>query len=138
MKLLFIPLIMFHFFAQAQPFIGLGIGNKGASGIAGLQAENVQLQLSYQVPFLSAETPTVTALSAGYAIGSDWSITPLVGMAWTTRKDFTEYDKGGEIITTSVLKPMYGFEAGYAQHIGKAFIAVNNFGYGAGIKFIFK
>lgn len=121
----------------SQPFMGLGIGNKGASGYVGVVAEQLQIQLSYQVPVISEETPTVGNVSFGYVIGDSWSVTPLVGLAWWHKKDFTEYYKGGEIQNLSGINMLYGFEAGYSQHIGKVFIFGNNFGCGAGITIVF-
>lgn len=137
MKLI-IMLMLVSTASFSQPFMGLGIANKGASGYVGVVAEQLQLQLSYQVPLISAETPTVGSLSVGYVIGEAWSITPIVGGAWWHREDFSEYDKGGEIQELSGIKLLYGFEAGYSRYMGKAFIFANNFGYGAGIKFILK
>lgn len=136
MKLLILMLISTASFSQ--PFMGLGGGNKGANGYVGVVAEKLQLQLSYQVPLISEETPSVASLNIGYVIGNTWSITPLVGLAWTKRKDFTLYDKGGEITTLTGFKPLYGFEAGYSQYMGKVFIFANNFSYGVGVKIIFK
>lgn len=122
----------------SQPYCGIGYGNKGVSGYVGALIENVQIQASYKVPLQSQINPSIASFTAGYKVGNDFTFTPTVGIALSSGKDFTKYYAGGEIEKTKGTYFTYGGEVGYNRHIGRVFLAGDNFGYTVGIKMFFK
>lgn len=112
-----------------QGYIGIGATNNGVQVSAGVLADNVDVQLKYQLPLFSLEVPKVMSFTIGRMIllsnndADNFSITPSVGYAYLKSKDFTLYDRENKIITVEALKPVLGVEIGKDWWMGR--VSVN-------------
>ena len=131
----------------AQPFLGLGITNKGANFQAGALVKGFELTGAYRLPLTSNETAKIASLSIGKQIllshneQDNYSITPSLGYANCRYQDFEAYnaDPTGRTGITQVneFKPIYGIEIGKDSHLGRVYLSANYCGaayFGAGIK----
>jgi len=118
--------------ATAQPFLGLGLNNRGGSIQLGILAQGIEITAAYKTPFSRTDVPSVASLSIGKQIllsnkeDDNYSITPAIGFASYRMKDFTKYDQGSdEIIQVSEFKPIYGIEVGKDSYMGRVFISAS-------------
>lgn len=137
--------LIFTFPCFSQSFIGMQGTNKGVDVQLGYLSESggAIISAGYKVPLIKANTPSVINLS----VGKEWLITnneennyslsSLVGIGSYKVKDFTEYDKGGQIIYINKVLPVYTLELGKDIYKGRLFVSgnyCNSFYYGLGIK----
>lgn len=129
----------------AQSFIGVQGTNKGFNLQIGyvVPESNIVLQTGYKVPLINTDVASVFNFSAGKQFSltnneeDNYTLSALVGIGNYHIKDFTEYDKGGQIITINKLLPVYTLEVGKDIYKGRIFISANycnSFYFGAGIK----
>jgi hypothetical protein len=123
-------LLLISSIAGAQTFIGLSAGSNGAGVSVGyLSAPGIEVSAGYSMPLISAEKPHVFYAAIGKQLlltqneEDNFSITPSVGIAHSSRKDFTEYDKGGPILTIENTKPLYSIEIGKDWYHGRLFVS---------------
>lgn len=115
----------------AQPYIGLGVTNKGANYSAGVLAENVDFKLSYQMPFTRNDNKRITSFSIGrqFVANEKYAITPAIGYGYRTWKNFDAYDNDPSgktpIQTMTDFKPLIGLDIGINSHAGSLFTFVN-------------
>lgn len=127
----------------AQPYIGLNVSTHGVGAETGfITAKGLQMALGGSVPLIKSDVPRILYLTAGQKINvGEYNVTPSAGIGYYSVKDFSEYDKGGSVITLSGYKPFYNLELGRDWYKGRLFV-FSNYGYkfsaGVGIKVLFK
>jgi hypothetical protein len=75
----------------AQPYVGMGLQNKGAFGTAGYIWKNLDGQVQYKFPLQSSTESNIVSFSAGYVLKlpSNFNVTPLAGYAFSKRQSET-------------------------------------------------
>ena len=100
----------------SQPYFGLGLGNKGMNYQLGIRDESLDLKFDYKMPMTRNDVAKVLSFQIGKQLllthneSDNLSLTPSIGYGWRKWKDFTEWDKGGEVIPMSDFKPVYQVE----------------------------
>ena len=137
MKLLFWVMILFGLSSiQAQPFLSISATTKGAGFSIGylLEQPGIELNAGYNVDPVKEAVPAIFNLSVGKRIllshkeKDNFSLTPSIGYAAYSVKDFTEFYKdevSGEILQVNTVKPIYGLELGKDWHLGRVYINAN-------------
>jgi len=118
---------------DAQPNIGVGFTNTGASLHAGYLVGNTDVSFAYRTPLFSTDKPSVMSLSVGRFIVlfdndiSRIALTPSIGMANVKYKDFSQYHIAPEyrIIEVNEYKPIYGLELGLDKGMGMLVVLGN-------------
>jgi len=136
---IFMSTMLFMARSFAQPFLGLGVTNKGANIQAGVWVNDLELSAGYKVPLVHNDIPSIASILAGYRIGK--YLIPSIGVANYRVKDYTEYnaDPTGKsaIIQISEIHPLVGLELGLNSYCGRVFAQANyckGFYFGIGIK----
>jgi len=147
-----LAIMLLLFFAgkiRAQPFIGIGLLNKGAQFQLGMLSGEggISVSLAVKKPFTHNDKPTVISLNVGKEIllshndEDNYSVTPSFGLGNYRVKDYSLYDTGkDEIIQVSEIKPVYGIEIGKDSYLGRLYINANyckGLYYGIGFKMFF-
>ncbi len=102
-----IPLLLLFAIAQAQPYAGIGITNKGRNISVGY-SNVVDIQAAIRGS-RSSETPMVASFSIGLPLYvGEIVITPAAGYGYYTRQDFSQYDAPPYKITTDKGYAPYG------------------------------
>lgn len=139
-------LLLMSFVALSQkPFLTIGGYNQGVSLGAGVIVDKLQLTGDYHIPMMSRELPFTAAFTAGYrlnlntALEGDYTlnIIPQIGIANSSKEDFTDYNNGGKIIKISTTNIVYGAELSKQWYRGILFGYVRkyeNVVYGIGIR----
>lgn len=129
-----------------QVYTGIGITNKGSNMSIGAMAGNVDLKLSYQLPFTSNQNKKIAALSVGYQIlaNEQISIIPSFGYAHSKWKDFSKYGNdlyNDNIETKTSFSPIIGVELNRIYRAGNVFVfsnyCSNDVIFGIGLKVFF-
>ena len=111
----------------SQPYLGLGLQNKGANISIGVVVDKVDLQLNYKYPLSSAEESKIASITIGWNFmltefnEDNYLITPFIGGALQKYDDFTLYDTNPVYGPVSVTKfrGVYGLELGRNLHNGR-------------------
>ena len=138
-KLILLSLIVITTKANAQIYMGTVITTKNANVSAGyLTASNLEVSIAYALPLRKPVYGRITSLNAGYKISlGTYSVTPSIGVASYTAKDFSEWDKGGYPIDIKKILPKYGIEVGKDAGLGRVVLSgyyCNQFFIGIGIR----
>lgn len=117
---------------QAQPFISVSGTTKGIAFSAGLlTTSGLEVSAGYNMWSRTPSVPTIGYVQAGYHVllsqneKDNYTLTPGVGVASWSRKDFTEWDKGGDVISISKVALLLSLEAGKDINLGRVFINVS-------------
>jgi len=100
----------------SQPYLGLSVGNKGMNYQLGIKADNLDFKFDYKLPMSRNDVAKVLSFQIGKQFllthneSDNLSLTTSLGYGWRKWKDFTEWDKGGEVILASDFKPVYQIE----------------------------
>lgn len=122
--------------SPAQPFLSIAATSKGAGFSIGYLASQsgIELNAGYNVHPTSEDVPALFNLSVGKRMllshqeKDNFSITPSIGYAAYSVKDFTEFYKdemSGEILQVKAVKPIYSLELGKDWHLGRVFVNAN-------------
>lgn len=111
----------------SQGYVSLGATNKGAQFSAGVLANNVDINIRYQLPLVSTEIPKILSFNVGHRIllsnyeTDNFSITPSIGYAYLKNKDFSLYGTSIEdkIIVVEQFKPVFNLEIGKDWYMGR-------------------
>ena len=116
--------------------------NQGSGFGVGVLASNIEVQAGFNMPLRKTNVPHIMYVRGGYQIDlNDFSVTPSIGIADYKVKDFSDWDKGGSVISINKTLPIFSVEAGKDMNIGRLFISANycqNIFFGIGIKGFFK
>lgn len=146
-KLLLCLLLFASINLVAQPYLSLQATDIGAGLHVGYLKSGIEISAGYNVPFLKTVNPQIFDLSLGKQflitnyVQDNLTLTLSPGIAYTTKKDFTEYNKCGEIITQSGFNPIFKTELGKDFNIGRLFINANyctGFYFGLGMRVFFE
>ncbi len=125
-----IPLITLLTLSTAmfsQPFLGIGVTNKGANFQVGGWIKDMELSIAYKLPLINNDVAKIASFSAGLKLGK--YIIPSIGVASYRVKDFTKYnnDPSGQapIEQISEIHPVYQLEAGINKYHGRIFAQVS-------------
>jgi len=100
----------------SQPYLGLGLGNKGMNYQLGMIDESMDFKIDYKMPMSRNDVAKILSFQIGKRFllthneSDNLSLTTSIGYGWRKWKDFTEWDKGGEVILASDFKPVYQIE----------------------------
>lgn len=122
--------------AKAQPFASFTTNTKNVGLSIGYLEEQSGIEVStgYHVPVLRTDRPWIFDLSLGKRIllsqneKDNFSITPSIGYAQYSIKDFSAYDnekEGGDIKQIKEIRPVYKLELGKDWHLGRLYISAN-------------
>lgn len=137
MKLLFWVMILFITSSlQAQPFLSISATTKGAGFSIGylLGQPGIELNAGYNVHPTREDVPALFNLSVGKRIllshqeKDNFTLTPSIGYAAYSVKDFTEFYKdetAGEIFQLKAAKPIYSLELGKDWYLGRVYVNAN-------------
>jgi hypothetical protein len=111
----------------AQPYLGVGIQNKGMNMTAGVVAGGMEVNLKYQFPLTRADEKRILSATIGKMVllsnydEDNYSATLQVGPAWVKYNDYLKYDASeyGEVIAVSEVKPLVGLEIGKDSYMGR-------------------
>ncbi|MES2457212.1 MAG: hypothetical protein V4594_16780 [Bacteroidota bacterium] len=151
MKKVLLALILLTSIAHAQPYISLGFTTKGAALGVGYMENNFGFDFSFvhNISYRKTYIPTITSFSVGRCTllttndENNLSLTPSIGIAHSTKKDFSEYNiaPAYKIITVNKTLPFFGLELGKDIGISRISLTANYCGMfyaGVGIKAFFK
>lgn len=127
-----IVLLLISFPTFAQPYLSIGLQNKGFNMSAGILADKIDAQISFKTPLTSAEESKQLSATIGRMIlisqkdDNNYSFTPSIGAAWVKSTDFTEYDLNPNKGPVEVVKfkAVYGLELGKDAHIARISLTV--------------
>lgn len=118
-----------------QPFLGLGMTNKGPSMQLGAMSDKIEISASYRRPMVRNDTYSILSFQIGRQIlitrkdEDNYSFTPSIGYGYLRKKDFTEYNMNrlsdAHIENIAVFAPVYSLEFGKDAYLGRAFISAN-------------
>ena len=149
MKYIFNLLLIVSMTGYSQGYVSIGGTNAGIQVGVGILANNLDIQLKYQLPLISLEIPKILSFNVGYRILlssneiDNFSITPSVGYAYLRSKDFSLYNTSptlDKILVIEEFKPMYNVEIGKDWHMGRlsfTYTYCNRSCYGLTIKCFF-
>ena len=112
----------------SQGYVAMGGTNKGIQVSAGVLANNLDFSIKYQLPLISLEVPKILSFTVGPRINlsryetDNFSITPSVGYAYLSRKDFSLYgtsESEDKIILIEEFKPVFNMELGKDWYMGR-------------------
>jgi len=116
----------------SQPYFAIGLQNKGANLALGTIVNKFDIQLNYKYPLSSAEEYKIISITIGKEINitnkdeDNYVLTPIIGAAWTTHQDFTQYDINPIYGPVSINKisSVYGTEIGKDSYMGRLAIVL--------------
>lgn len=153
MKKLFLSIGLFSVVAtKAQTFVSFTTTTKNAGLSIGYleEASGIELSTGYNVPVLRNDRPWLFSLTLGKRVllsqneTDNFSITPSIGYALYSVKDFSAYEndkEGGDIKQVKEIRPFYKLELGKDWYLGRLFISANYCKrpfYGVGIRAFIK
>ena len=119
----------------SQPYIGLGLTNKGMLTQVGVLTDKIEVTGTWKLPFSQNDVATIIGLQfgTGFALGhkekDNFFITPSVGFANYRIKDFTAYnaDPTGRtgIVQISEFKSFLSLELDKDMARGRFFISAS-------------
>jgi hypothetical protein len=119
----------------AQPFLGLGMTNKGVLIQLGAMSNKIEISASYRHPTIRNDVFSVLSFQIGRQISitrkdeDNYSFTPSIGYGYLRRQDFTEYNiirlSEAPIENVKVFAPIYSLEFGKDAYLGRAFISAS-------------
>ena len=134
----------------AQPFITIGLSNKGFTPQLGIHSNGVIFTLATKLPLTHTDVPVIHSFTIGkefllsHADEDNYTIGLHAGPALYRVKDFTKYDADPTgltpIVQVSRFKMMFSVELGKDSYMGRWFIYANYCGapfFGAGVKAFF-
>lgn len=139
-----IILILIPLSGIAQPYVSIGIQNKGANGSIGYIAKTIDLQAQYKFPLTSATESRIASLTVGKKFNlskkeqDNYVITPLVGIGFLKSGVI---GKDNALIPVNSIKPVYGIEIGKDAHMGRisAFVRyIDKIYYGLSMRIFFR
>lgn len=128
-KLFVLTILLISLNVNAQPFLGMGMQNKGVNFSAGVLAKNLELQANYKMPLTSAIEPTILSITAGAFIPitrydeDNYSITIQAGAGF---RKYRTYKEETNSVSDAIkdIKPLLGIELGKDSYLGRAIISV--------------
>jgi len=152
MKHLFLMMSLFIAFSlKAQPFLSMTGTTKGVGFSIGFldQQSGIEFSSGYHVPVLRADLPWLFNISVGKRIllshkeEDNFTITPSIGYADYSVKDFSQYEEEGEhpIVKIKEIRAIYKIELGKDWHLGRVYITANyckNVFWGVGLRAFIK
>lgn len=131
----------------AQLNLGIAGNNNGVELSAGILAQQIDLQLDFNMPIISTEKSQITKLTVGYQVflsdkeeNYNYSVTPSIGIAGI-RKNIFNANKTEITGVNRSIKPIYKLEIGKDSYMGR-FVASINYSdalyYGVGIRIFFR
>jgi hypothetical protein len=119
----------------SQPYLGLGVSNKGILTQVGVLADKIEIIGTWKLPFSQNDVATILGLQVGtgFALGhkekDNFFITPAVGFANYRIKDFADYnaDPTGRtgIVQISEFRSFLSIELDKDMARGRLFISAN-------------
>ena len=108
----------------SQVYTGIGIGNKGANYEVGVLAGSIDLKANYTMPITSNENKKILSINIGkqFLVNEKITVLPSFGYGFLKWQDFTEYDKGGEIINMQDYKPIVSLQTGLEGRAGNVYV----------------
>ncbi len=99
-KLLTVVCLLVTFKTMTAQYIAFNYSSKGFGWSSGATIKNINVNATADFTFLANDVPHNYGISAGYSLplGENYSITPMMGVALSKYKDYSLYEKGGQII----------------------------------------
>lgn len=106
----------------SQPYVGMGLQNKGAFGTIGYIAQTIDLNAQYKFPLTSATESSIFSVTVGKQFNlshkdeDNFVLTPLVGIGFLK---YGVVNKENTIIVNQSIKAVYGLEIGKDAYMGR-------------------
>lgn len=105
----------------SQPYVGMGLQNKGAFGTIGYIAQTIDLNAQYKFPLTSATESSIFSVTVGKQFNlshkeqDNFVLTPLMGIGFLK---YGVVNKENTLIVYQSIKPVYGVSIGKIWYKG--------------------
>jgi hypothetical protein len=105
----------------SQPYVGMGLQNKGAFGTIGYIVHKVDLNVQYKFPLTSATESSIFSVTVGKQFNlshkdeDNFVLTPLVGIGFLK---YGVVNKENTLIVYQSINPVYGVSIGKVWYKG--------------------